>query len=185
MVLKFGSSPERSVLNVFVGCFTIFGKLPKWVCTVWCLCNTVNLLLNPHKRHTIAHPWGWGVFCEFNLWLSCVPFAAVYNATWYWTIPDNKVHGANMGPTWVLSAPDGPHVGPMNLAIRDVVVALDCIRLYIHWYIHVAYMVMHMQYDLCLKLDDGSASLMLRHHLISNTNYTMRFVVPTHRNKIT
>ena len=23
-----------------------------------------------------------------------------------------------MGPTWVLSAPDGPHVGPMNLAIR-------------------------------------------------------------------
>ena len=24
-----------------------------------------------------------------------------------------------MGPTWVLSAPDGPHVGPMNLAIRD------------------------------------------------------------------
>ena len=31
----------------------------------------------------------------------------------------NKVHGANMGPTWVLSAPDGPHDGPMNLAIRD------------------------------------------------------------------
>ena len=32
---------------------------------------------------------------------------------------DSKVHGANMGPTWVLSAPDGPHVGPMNLAIRE------------------------------------------------------------------
>ena len=32
--------------------------------------------------------------------------------------PDSKVHGANMGPTWVLSAPDGPHVDPMNLAIR-------------------------------------------------------------------
>ena len=31
---------------------------------------------------------------------------------------DNKVHGANMGPTWVLSAPDGPHVRPMNLVIR-------------------------------------------------------------------
>ena len=25
-----------------------------------------------------------------------------------------------MGPTWVLSAPDGPHFGPMNLAIMDV-----------------------------------------------------------------
>ena len=34
-------------------------------------------------------------------------------------IPDSKVHGANMGPTWFLSAPDGHHVGPMNLAIRD------------------------------------------------------------------
>ena len=32
--------------------------------------------------------------------------------------PDNKFHGANMGPTWVLPAPDGPHIGPMNLAIR-------------------------------------------------------------------
>ena len=32
--------------------------------------------------------------------------------------PDNKVHGTNMGPTWVLSAPDRSHVGPMNLAIR-------------------------------------------------------------------
>ena len=31
---------------------------------------------------------------------------------------DSKVHEANMGPTWVLSAPDGPHVGPINLAIR-------------------------------------------------------------------
>ena len=34
--------------------------------------------------------------------------------------PDGKVHGAKMGPIWVLSAPDGPHVGPMNLAIRVV-----------------------------------------------------------------
>ena len=34
--------------------------------------------------------------------------------------PDSKVHGANMEPTWVLSAPDGPHVGPMNLAIRAI-----------------------------------------------------------------
>ena len=33
--------------------------------------------------------------------------------------PDNKFHGANIEPTWVLSAPDGPHFGPMNLDIRD------------------------------------------------------------------
>ena len=34
------------------------------------------------------------------------------------TYPDSKIQGANMGPTWVLSAPDWPHVGTMNLAIR-------------------------------------------------------------------
>ena len=33
------------------------------------------------------------------------------------SFPDSKVHGANMGPIWVLSAPDGPHVGPMNFVI--------------------------------------------------------------------
>ena len=34
-------------------------------------------------------------------------------------IPDSKVQGANMGLTWVLSAPGGPHIGPINLAIGD------------------------------------------------------------------
>ena len=35
-------------------------------------------------------------------------------------IPDSKDHGTNMGHIWVLSAAGGSHVGPMNLAIRDV-----------------------------------------------------------------
>ena len=48
-------------------------------------------------------------------------------------IPDSKAHGANMGPTWVLSAPDGPHVSPMNLVIRDV----ECIS----WYRQVVFVV--------------------------------------------
>ena len=39
---------------------------------------------------------------------------------WHY-IPDSKIHGANMGPTWVLLAPGGPHVGPLNLAIRDLI----------------------------------------------------------------
>ena len=30
---------------------------------------------------------------------------------------DITVHVPNMGPTWVLLAPGGPHVGPMKLAI--------------------------------------------------------------------
>ena len=34
------------------------------------------------------------------------------------TIPDSKVHGANIGPTSVLAAPDGRHVGPMNFCYQ-------------------------------------------------------------------
>ena len=44
--------------------------------------------------------------------------------------PDKKVHGANMGPTWVLSAPDGPHVGPMNLVIK---VNSSCLTSHFRW----------------------------------------------------
>ena len=44
-----------------------------------------------------------------------------------WMYPDSKVHGANMGPTWVLSAPNGPHVGLMNLAIRVIIYRYPCI----------------------------------------------------------
>ena len=33
--------------------------------------------------------------------------------------PDSKVHGAYMGPTWGWQDPIGPHVGLMNLVIRE------------------------------------------------------------------
>ena len=42
------------------------------------------------------------------------------------SVLDNKVYGANKEPTWVLSAPDWPHVGPMNLAIRGVCQQFCC-----------------------------------------------------------
>ena len=34
--------------------------------------------------------------------------------------PDSKIHGANMRPIWVRQDPGGPHVGPMNFAIWEV-----------------------------------------------------------------
>ena len=37
------------------------------------------------------------------------------------TIPDSKVQGANMGPIRGRQDPGGPHVGPMNIAIWDMV----------------------------------------------------------------
>ena len=36
------------------------------------------------------------------------------------TIPDSKVHGANMEPIWGRQAQGGPRVGLMNFAICDV-----------------------------------------------------------------
>ena len=33
------------------------------------------------------------------------------------TIPESKVHVANMGPIWGRQDPGGPHVGPINFAI--------------------------------------------------------------------
>ena len=39
-------------------------------------------------------------------------------------LPDSKVHGANMGPTWGRYDPGGPSVGPMNLAVWFLSVTL-------------------------------------------------------------
>ena len=36
------------------------------------------------------------------------------------SVPDSKVHGANMGPFWGRQGPGGPHVGPMNFVIWGV-----------------------------------------------------------------
>ena len=44
---------------------------------------------------------------------------------WLEYSPESKVHGTNVGPTWVLSAPDGPHFGPMNLGYQCLVSVLD------------------------------------------------------------
>ena len=65
---------------------------------------------------------------SFNAWLwkwkpiiegpMASPGLAQYSQHKYKQSPDSKVHAVNMGPTWVLLAPDGPHVDLMNLAIR-------------------------------------------------------------------
>ena len=41
--------------------------------------------------------------------------------------PDSTLYGANMGPTWVLSAQDGLHIDPINLAIRVMLVIISLI----------------------------------------------------------
>ena len=65
-----------------------------------------------------------------------------------------------MGPTWVLLAPDGPHDGHMNLAIRDIsgwsqfkdailsVYSHDKDKTISHWHLNIfeehTYMILHI-----------------------------------------
>ena len=70
-------------------------------------CNMVHAKLSVNWKYWLNHDVG--IENWFSMWR---PILAPY--------PDSKVHGANMGPTWVLSAPGRPHAGPINLAIRDI-----------------------------------------------------------------
>ena len=79
------------------------------------------------QKGPICHASAWrvGPFWQEDLiWLTGSAFSVYIHG-----VPDSKVHGANMGPTWVLSAPDGPHVGSTNLAIRgDSLHMYTCIQ---------------------------------------------------------
>ena len=44
-------------------------------------------------------------------------------------IPDRKVHGANMGPTWGRQDPGGPQVGHMKIVIWDAKLTTDILYL--------------------------------------------------------
>ena len=106
-------------------CFSCRGKR---IIFGWDIANFIFDLENSNPKH-----W-FGIYrAKKCLW----PVAALaaydpvqerrprYQSSWYkiWyknMDPDTKDHGANMRPICVLSAPDGPHVGPMNLAIREV-----------------------------------------------------------------
>ena len=57
------------------------------------------------------------------------------------TYPDSKVHGANMGPTWVLSAPCGHHAGPRDIhQIRQI---HQCSMEILMWNMRLPYEIYH------------------------------------------
>ena len=74
------------------------------------------LPLNSHKSHVILS-------IESNR-ISVHAVIQKFRNVMHWfcivvvkNIPDSKVHGVDMGPTWGRQDPGGPHVGPMNFAI--------------------------------------------------------------------
>ena len=78
----------------------------------WCWWINFRICCLYHKPWAQNQCTTINVFFKINAYFPRVTGCIIHH------YPDSKVHGANMGPTWVLSAPDGPHVGPMNLAIR-------------------------------------------------------------------
>ena len=108
---------------------------------------------------------------RFLKWVFCHHEASVQNDTssfntqlkniwvdgdFHSDIPDSKVRGANMGPTWILSAPDGPHVGPMNLNIRDSTcqqpVPPDCAQWSVAGNLHINKATRRMTLKLCVLM---------------------------------
>ena len=80
-------------------------------------------------KHGLLHPWSNSSVPNLSsdliaFFLLPVDDLILWRSWWvnfrgmFQKFPDSKIHGANIGPTWVLSAPDGPHAGPLNLAIR-------------------------------------------------------------------
>ena len=69
-------------------------------------------------KHNVHHIW---IEMEKSV-LKLV--SAIMSLTWpymhQWN-PDSKVHGANMRPIWGRQDPGGPHVGPMNFAIWEII----------------------------------------------------------------
>ena len=102
------------------------GEICKYNFHLWCLMLCSQVLL-----HYIVffQKSGWGAPRFGDNLLNWQPLGHVIN-------PDSKVHGASMGPTWALSAPAGPHVGPMNIAIREALLNLwACVGSWCHPFI--------------------------------------------------
>ena len=118
----------------------IYSAMPTMVCIplhMYCLsfrivvCNSQGVQYYKAKSHwadsAIASDSHWLLHKWVHEYDYILPKGDFYKFALRWRSqehvddnPDSNVHGANMGPTWVLSAPDGPHVSPMNLAIREV-----------------------------------------------------------------
>ena len=84
-----------------------------YVCMCVCLCF---IILNTEIIYFAAMATGHHAVHRSAFW----PGSDEYRF-WHLSHKDSQVHVSHLGPTWVLSAPGRPHVGPMNLAIRTVI----------------------------------------------------------------
>ena len=101
----------RTKGNSFWFCLLWLKSVWYWI---WCLPFSISI--NPKFQKI------WFYYNKSKLQKSCIEHS---NWLQLWLVWNNciyilitiKVHGANMGPTRVLSAPDRPNVGPMKFVI--------------------------------------------------------------------
>ena len=73
---------------------------------------------NEGSNYAFSSIQRWIVYATSAITCSSLVDEPFWQLTTHKDYPDSKVHVANMRPTWVISAPDGTHVGHINLAIR-------------------------------------------------------------------
>ena len=84
--------------------------------------STVEIGMNKQFHPSLINICDYlSMFMVLSGYLLCIVVTFVSVILWHCRIPDSKV--ANMESTWVLSAPDGLHIGTMKLAIRDRMVS--------------------------------------------------------------
>ena len=101
----------RSFWSILLnGKYKISGQCPAYYVSLQQISTGINGGLGQNKtpRHHLKQSWPTYTHRKAKIFLK----------EQIQTCPDNKVHGANMGPIWGREDPGGPHVGPMNLVIR-------------------------------------------------------------------
>ena len=84
-------------------CFYLHTAGNEW--NFHCTCSSIFWYTRP-VSYNISHP---------SVWSIMKGDVVSANDSWY------IAHVANMGPIWGRQDPDGPHVGPMNFAIWEVI----------------------------------------------------------------
>ena len=95
----------------------------EWFCIK---CEYCNIFAFIWYRKVFSIPYFYYIFADIMLLHFIISWWNESMYVWHFMIflvkqnkaPDRKVHGANIGPTWVLLAPDEPHVVRMNLAMK-------------------------------------------------------------------
>ena len=115
---------DRNILHQQMKNSNTHGDTQEYVPILTCCLTSIRISIIKTRR--LFFPYS-GILYTKKMSLT---LQGVGTLMWHQDIPDSKVHGTNMGPTWVLSVPDGTHVGPMNLAIRDVFSSTTALRIY-------------------------------------------------------